>query len=149
MPEYKDVCAGPETLTREDRLKIIARIHSLLYWVGEIIPQEIVLEGRTVPLRAAVFNYLITDEPTAEQKKDAEVLGEMLDAKVREIESEIRTGDVGRSEACDLMNEARAFLRAVDELRNAEGEEGELRRHDLMKKIEDAKRWQHFVKEST
>jgi hypothetical protein len=46
------------------------------------------------------------------------------------------------------MNEARSYLRAVDELRTASEKDGEVKRHDLMKRVEDAKRWQKFVKEA-
>jgi hypothetical protein len=145
MPEYKDVCTGTALLTSEDRSKIISRIHSLLFWVGETIPQEIRIEDRTVPLRDVVYNYLISDDPTEEEKKDAEVLAELLDKHVKEAEAEIRRGDITRSEACGLMNEARSYLRAVDELRTSKGDEAEFKRHDLMKRVEDARRWQHFI----
>jgi Family of unknown function (DUF5788) len=145
MPDYKDVCSGPAVLTSEDRNKIISRIHSLLFWVGETIPQEVRIEDRTVPLRDVVYNYLISENPTEEERKDAEVLAELLDKHVKEIEVEIRSGSVGRAEACGLMNEARSFLRAVDELRTSKGEEAEFRRHDLMNRVEDARRWQRFI----
>jgi hypothetical protein len=120
----------------------------MLFWLGETIPQSIKLEGRTVPLHDVVFNYLIKDSHTPDEKKDAEVLAEMLDSKAKEIEHDIKTGNVSRSEACELMNEARSYLRAVDELRTASEKDGEVKRHDLMKRVEDAKRWQKFVKEA-
>lgn len=145
MPDYKEVCSGPEALTPEDRAKIISRIHSLLFWVGEIIPQEIQIEDRAIKLRDVVFNYLITENPTDEERKDAEVLAELLDKHVKEVETEILRGDIGRAEACELMNEARSYLRAVDELRTSKGDEADLKRHDLMNRVEDARRWQHFV----
>jgi hypothetical protein len=88
MPDLKsasEVCTGPSALSHDDRLKIISRIHSMLFWLGETIPQSIKLEGRTVPLHDVVFNYLIKDSHTPDEKKDAEVLAEMLDSKAKEI----------------------------------------------------------------
>lgn len=148
MPDYKDVCSGPSTLSHDDRAKIVSRIHSLLYWVGEMIPQEIVVDGRTVLLRDAVFNYLMSEDPAPEVRKDAELLATFLEAKEKELEMEIKVDDINRSEACELMNEARSYLRAVDELRHSKGEEGEIKRHDLMKRVEDAKRWHKFMKDA-
>jgi hypothetical protein len=147
MPEYEDVCSGSAALTSEDRNKIISRIHSMLFWLGEIIPQEVRIEDRTVRLRDVVFNYLIRDNPTEEEKKDAEVLAELLDQRVKKMEAEINRGAISRAEACGLMTEARSYLRAVDDLRTSKGEEAELKRHDLMKRVEDARRWKHFVDE--
>jgi hypothetical protein len=147
MPESRDVCTGPPVLSSEDRAKIVSRIHSLLFWVGEVIPQEVKLDGRTVPLRDTVYNYLTEEDPSPEARRDAEVLAELLDKHVEELEKDIQRGDLSRAEACEMMNEARTYLRAVDELRTAKGEEAEFKRHDLMKRVEDAKRWQHFVKE--
>jgi hypothetical protein len=147
MPEVKDVCSGPPTLSTEDRVKIISRIHSMLYWVGEMIPQEVEVEHRTIHLKDVVYNYIIKEDPSTEERKDAEVMAEVLDKKAKEIEQEIHRGDLSRAEACDLMNEARSYLRAVDELRTAKGGGAEVMHHDLMSREEDAKRWQRFVKE--
>lgn len=145
MDERRDLCTSDKALTDEDRRRIIARIHSLLFWVGESIPQDVRLDDRTVPLRDAVYNYIIKADRTREEQEDAEVLAEMLDLEIKKMEEEIRRGDVTRAQACELMNEARALLRAVDELRNATGDEAGLMRHDLMKRVEDAQRWKHFV----
>jgi len=43
------------------------------------------------------------------------------------------------------MNEARSYLRAADELRNATGEEADVKRHALMKRVDDARRWKRFI----
>ncbi|MBI0582999.1 MAG: hypothetical protein ISF22_02095 [Methanomassiliicoccus sp.] len=145
MREARDVCEGTSALTAEDRGRIISRIHSLLFWVGEMIPQEITIEDRSVRLRDTVYHYITNDAPTEQEQEDAAVLAELLDRHVREIEADIKHGDVSRQQACDLMNEARSILRAVDELRNARGEAAEIKRQDLMKRIEDVRRWQRFV----
>lgn len=145
MNDRWDVCEGSAALTSEDRAKIISRIHSLLYWVGEMIPQEIKLENRTVPLRDVVFRYIMSDSPTEQEVKEAATLAHMLDELVKDMEEEIKHGDVTRARACELMNEARSYLRAVDELRNASGKEAEIQRHTLMNRVEDARRWKRFV----
>ncbi|MDW5562276.1 MAG: DUF5788 family protein [Methanomassiliicoccus sp.] len=145
MVETRDVCEGSAALTKEDRAKIVSRIHSLLFWVGEMIPQEIRLENRSVPLRDVVFRFIMSESPSDQERKDVARLAQMLDQQVKEIETEIKTGDVTRTQACELMNEARSYLRAVDELRTASGKDAELKRHALMTRVEDARRWKRFV----
>lgn len=145
MTETRDVCEGTAALTKEDRAKIVSRIHSLLFWVGELIPQEIDVEGRSIPLRDVVFRYIMSDSPSDEERKEAARLAFMLDQHVGEMEEEIKHGDLTRARACELMNEARAYLRAVDELRSASGQEAEIKRHALMNRVDDARRWKRFV----
>jgi hypothetical protein len=145
MPDAWDVCDGPSVLTKDDRTRIASRIHSLLFWVGEMIPQEIRLENRSVPLREVVFRYIMSDSPSDEERKDAAALAQMLDQLVRDMEEEIKHGDVTRARACELMNEARSYLRAVDELRNASEKDADIKRHSLMNRVDDARRWKRFV----
>jgi hypothetical protein len=145
MDDKADLCEGTAALTAEDRARIVARIHSLLFWVGEAIPQEIRLEDRTVPLRDVVYRYIVNPEPSPEERKNAEVLAEMLDREAGKLEAEIHRNDLSRKEACELMDEARSLLRAVEELRNATGDDVSIKRHDLMKRVEDAQRWRRFV----
>lgn len=146
MPETRDICDGPPRLSREDRDKIVSRIHSLLFWVGEIIPQEMIIDDRKVMLRDIVFNYIVRDSHTEEERRDAETLARLLDEKIREMEREIKHGDMTRAQACDLMNEARSLMRAVDELRSTSEKDGQIKKSELMGKVEDAKRWQEFLK---
>ncbi len=140
-----DVCTGPSVLTAEDRTKIVSRIHSLLFWVGEMIPQEITVDSRSISLRDVVFRYIMSESPSDQERRDAAQLADMLDQRVKDMEEEIKHGDVDRARACELMNEARSYLRAVDELRNATGKDAEVKRHALMKRVEDARRWKRFI----
>lgn len=147
MPDTRDVCEGPPLLSREDRDKIVSRIHSLLFWVGEIIPQDIIVGDRKVKLRDVVFNYIVRDNHTEEEGRDAETLARLLDDKIRDLERDIKHGDMTRSQACDLMHETRSLMRAVDELRSTSERDGQIKHRELMDKVEDAKRWQKYLKE--
>lgn len=147
MPDIRDVCQGPPRLSREDRDKIVSRIHSLLFWVGEVIPQDIVVEDRRVNLRDIVFNYIVRDSHTEEERREAETLARLLDDRIKDMEREIKHGDMTRARACELMNEARSLMRAVDELRSTSEGDDQVRHRELMGKVDDAKRWQEFLKE--
>jgi hypothetical protein len=144
---YHDPCVGTGPLTAEDRKRILGRVHSLLYWVGRLIPEDLELQGRRVNLREVVFTYLEKDNPTPSERADAMALADLLKERARQMEEEIRSEDLTRQQACDLMNEICSLLRAVDELRYAHGEAAKVQRETLMKKIDDVKRWDRFVKQ--
>ena len=146
MKDSIDLCKGSSPLSPSDRSRIISRIHSLLNWVGELLPQQIEIEGRSIDLRDVVYDYLIKDDHTPGEKQQALALADMLLTEETRLEGEIRTEDLDRQHACEICHEARMLLRAVDELRVAPCEEVEVRKLGLLKKVEDAKRWDKFVK---
>ncbi len=144
-----DPCANTErALTEEDRRKIVARIHSLLFWVGKLIPEHLDVEDRSLPLRDIVYHYMENENPSPEQTKDALALATMLERRANSLEEEIKHDEaLTRREACDIMNEVTGLLRAVDEIRWADSESAKIKRKTLMSRIEDNKRWQKFIKE--
>lgn len=146
MRESIDLCEGNSPLTASDRSLLIARIHSLLNWCGERIPDHIVIGGKVVDLREIVFNYLTKDDHTEEEKRQADALANLLINEEQQLEEAIKAKDTGRQQACLLTHEARSLLRAVDELRSSTGIEAEIKKIVLMKKVEDAKRWHEFMK---
>ena len=144
MPEF-EVCEGSGKLTEDDRNVIISRIHSLLYWVGEEIPQDFPIGERRINLRDTVFNYISKESPTEEERIDALALADFLAEQAQKMEDNIELGDISRQEACELMNEARALLRAVDALRYSKGSDADIKKLYLMKRVDDIQRWNRFV----
>ena len=51
-------------LTGEDRAKMIARIHSLVYWVGMLIPEHETLGDSEIDLREIVYNLTSKEKLT-------------------------------------------------------------------------------------
>ncbi len=144
--ESKDLCDGDGNLTEADRKEIIGRIHSLVYWVGKLIPEEYEVGGRVIELRNVVYNYIDKQNPTEKDREDALALAEALKIRAEELESEIKSDELTRPHACEIMNEIRGILRAVDDLRFVGGKEAGIKRIELLKKVNDAKRWEKFVK---
>ncbi|MBI0583205.1 MAG: hypothetical protein ISF22_03155 [Methanomassiliicoccus sp.] len=147
MRDSVGLCEGTAPLTPSDRGRIIARIHSLLNWCGELIPQQIEVGGRQIDLRDVVYDYITKDNITDEEKQQAIALADMLSEEEDKLEEAIRTGDVDRQRACELSHEARMLLRAVDELRSSPAEAADVKKLHLLKKIDDEKRWNKFVKQ--
>ena len=143
-----DICAGGKgDLTSEERQVLISRIHSLLYWLGETIPQELVVENERIPLRDMVYDYLTNEKPTEEDKAKAEVLSDELSTIADNLERHVENDRLTRGEACQMVDDIRSLLRAVDELKSSKKEDMPLKHQSLKKMIDDTKRWDKFVKQ--
>ena len=135
-----------DCLTPEERQKILGRFHSLLYWVGELVPELEVLEGREVPLKEVVFRFITEQFPSEETVQAARGLSRMLEAKARTLERALRTQDLERERAYRMMHEALGLLRAVDELRDVVPADREVKARSLVARVSDERRWLEFVR---
>ncbi len=133
-------------LTNDERSKMISRIHSLVYWVGMLIPEHELLSGSEIDLREVVYNLTTKEQLTPEDVREANDLIEQLKKRERDLEEQLAHDQMTRDAAKGMLEEICGLLRAIDELRSAESPEGaEFRKKALMAKIEDAKRWRKFV----
>lgn len=127
----------------------MARIHSLLFWLGKFIPEEELLEGQRIPLREIIFNFISKAEPSKEEVGDAMSLAEALQRKAKDLEMEVRYKQLSKGEAHMLLDEICGLLRAVDEIHHAKVGEANVKAVALMKRVADEKRWLHFVRTAT
>jgi len=139
----------PNPLSEEDSRRIMARIHSLLFWLGKFIPEEELLEGQRIPLREIIFNFISKAEPSEEEVEEAMSLAEALQRKAKALEMEIRDKQISKGEAHLLLDEICGLLRAVDEIRHAKVGEANVKAMALMKRVADEKRWLNFVRTAT
>jgi hypothetical protein len=147
MNDRFDLDSGP--LTEEDRRKVLARVHSLLFWVGKFIPEEELLQGQMVPLRDIVFRFLVKPDPSAEEVEAALSLADVMERKAREQEKCLREcPGLTRGQAHMMMDEINGLLRAVDEIHHAKGADERIKAQALMTRVRDEKRWLTFIKEA-
>ncbi len=133
-------------LTDEEREAMLARIHSLVYWVGMLIPEHELLEGSEIDLRETVFNLTSKENLTDEEVGEIHELIRLLTEKEKSLERHLSKDPMTVGTAKDILAEVCGILRAIDELRSVESpERAEFKKVEVMKKIEDAKRWQHFL----
>ena len=133
-------------LTEDERSQMLARIHSLVYWVGMFIPEHELLGGSEIDLRETVFKLTSKDDLTVEEVGEIHELIRLLTEKEKSLEHRLSTDPMTVGTAKDLLAEICGILRAVDELRSVESpERAEFKKEEVMKKIEDAKRWQQFL----
>jgi len=143
MSEYD---CKKDCLTAEERKKILSRFHSLLFWVGEFVPELEEVEGREMPLRDVVFRFITERYPDDGTVRKAQDLAKVLERKAKELERDLEVQNMERPTAHKVMHEALGLLRAVDELRNIRPEDQEVRARALMATVNDEKRWLDFVK---
>lgn len=135
-------------LTSDDRARMLARIHSLVYWVGMLVPEQELLGDSKIDLRETVFKLTTKDKLTEQDTAEAEELVRALRAKERELEGKLTHDPMTLDTANGLLEEICGLLKAMDDLRAAESPDAaEVRKRELLARVEDAKRWQKFVDE--
>ncbi|HEX7392614.1 MAG TPA: DUF5788 family protein [Thermoplasmata archaeon] len=135
-----------QLLTGEERTEMLARIHSLVYWVGMLIPEHELLQGSEIDLRETVFKLTSKENLTKDDIDEIHELIRILTEKEKSLERHLSKDPMTVGTAKDLLAEICGLLRAIDELRSVESpERAEFKKAGVMKKVEDAKRWQHFL----
>jgi hypothetical protein len=133
-------------LTPEDRAKMLARIHSLVYWVGMLIPERELLGDSEMDLREIVYDLTNKEHLTPEDVARVNEIIRLIKEKERSLERSLANDPMTLETAKELLEEICGLLRAIDELRSVEtAEKAEFRKAEVMSRIEDAKRWQKFV----
>lgn len=133
-------------LTEEERAKMLSRIHSLVYWVGMLIPEHELLGGSEIDLRDVVFKLTTKEHLTDEEVAEIHELIDLLKAKERSLEKRLARDPMTVGTAKEMLAEVCGLLRAIDELRETESpEHAEFSKRAVMSRVEDAKRWQRFL----
>lgn len=133
-------------LTEDERRRIIKRLHSLLSWVGSIIPEKEMIRGRQINLRKIVMELISTPELTREDIEKAGDLAKGIAERERYLEEIITHGDITEEKALQLLEEARGLLRAMEELRNIQEKRKAIEaKETLLSSVDDEKRWKQFL----
>lgn len=137
---------GRQLLTSEERNKMITRIHSLVYWVGMLIPEHELIGGREIDLRETIYNLTSKEKLSPEDIKQANDLIGLLKSREKDLETRLAHDRLSVETAQGILEEICGLLRAMDELRSVESmEKAEFSKKQLLTRVEDAKRWQKFV----
>lgn len=143
-----DVVDASRLLTPEDRARMLSRIHSLVYWVGVLVPEQELLGDSEVDLRETVFRLTTKESLSPEDRAAADELVRQLRAKERDLEKKLAHDPMTVDTANGLLEEICGLLKAMDDLRAAESPDAALvRKRELMARVEDARRWQKFVEQ--
>ncbi|MGA7075779.1 MAG: DUF5788 family protein [Halobacteriota archaeon] len=141
--------AGKGKLTKEDREKLLSKLHRLLVFIGCEIPFEVKLEGKTVPLHELVWRIMTHQGTlTPEEFAAVEELHREIEEKIREEELGIKSANISEAEARELYVEACGLIRAAVALRDIEKRQ---MLHDYSEveasaKVGAEKRWLEYLK---
>lgn len=73
-------------------------------------------------------------------------LASALERKAKQLESELREGDLTNGQAHMLLDEICGLLRAVDDIRHAQDASAQIKAKALMNRVTDERRWLDFVR---
>ncbi|HIH01999.1 TPA: hypothetical protein HA259_08045 [Thermoplasmata archaeon] len=135
-------------LTDEDRQKMMSIIHSMVFWVGVLVPEYEMLDDHMVELRDVVYRLITKKHLSESDTAEIEELVASLKRKEHDLEHKLQHDPMTVQAGKALMEEIRGILKAIDELRYAESEEdADFSVKHVKSKIEDARRWNKFVEE--
>ncbi|BAI61993.1 hypothetical protein MCP_1921 [Methanocella paludicola SANAE] len=148
---YAGIPSGGK-LTDEERKHLEAKLSRLLEWVGAWVPDEIVLEGKKLPLHEIIWNIVKKDKLTDSELELLLSLEKKLNEKYRQDLANIKYRDTTEDQAIKDFCEAIGLLRALVTLRDIEKKEEKKEEKDdvILKMRENSKEqalyWMGFLK---
>ena len=142
-----DIQSG-DYISDEERQRLISKLHRLLVWVGEPLPDQMIIDGETIRVHEVVWSCIHKKEFTIQEKVRFEELISLLEKKEKYYEEILQRKNVTREDAKKLYHEIACILRAIMDIR--ECREGKVKlkesRDQLEYETKDAKRWISFLK---
>ncbi len=135
-------------ISEEERERLLAGLHRFLIWVGEQIPEEVLVNGKKIKLHELIWRCVHKKELTDDEKRRLSELAQFLETKEKHDEEALRKAKITREEAKRLYEESASFIRAIMDLRECESGKIKLKesREEIRQKIDDARRWLSFLK---
>ena len=139
---------GRRLLTEEEREKMIATLHSMVFWVGVLIPEWELVGDREIELRETVFRLTTKDHLAEEDVRIIDDLVAQLKTREKALERRLVHDPMTVDAAKALMEEIRGLLKAMDDLRSAETDDhASVGRAEVMARVKDARRWKAFIEQ--
>ena len=124
---YAGIRHGGE-LTEEERRRLEVKLTRLMEWVGVWVPDEVVLDGKKVPLHEVIWTMIKKDSL---DDKDLELLlslekklNDKFEADLENIEHRDSTEDQAISDYCEAVGLLRAIATLKDVERHEEKDKG-------------------------
>ncbi|MBE0518143.1 MAG: hypothetical protein IH630_02815 [Thermoplasmata archaeon] len=137
---------GRQMLSEEERHKMISTIHSMVFWVGVLVPEYEVVGDQEIELRDIVYDLSTKNDLTLEDIARIDNLFGLIKTRERELEHKLAHDPMTLDAAKALMDEIRGLLRAMDDLRFAETDDHvEVGKAEVLSRVKDAQRWKNFV----
>lgn len=162
------------SLTDEERKQMLESLHRSLVWIGVHIPDrlsdgreairmEMEKEGLAstslppevhsdkgdIDLRRLLERLFSEKELTADERVQVRELIDILRSMELEDEEKLKASSLTRLQARELYDETAGVIRALVELKDLlkRREHGDEREEAIKRKVEDARRWNAFMKQ--
>ncbi len=136
-------------ISEEERERLLAGLHRFLIWVGEPVPDEVLVDGKNIKLHELIWRCVHNRELTEDEKKRLSELAQYLETEEKQDEEALRKAKITREEAIELYRESASLIRAIIDLKECDSGRIKLKetREEIRQKIDDARRWLGFLKD--
>jgi predicted metal-binding transcription factor (methanogenesis marker protein 9) len=135
-------------ISREEREHLLNGLHRYLIWVGEKVPEEVLVNGENIKLHELIWRCIHKKDLSEDEKNNILGLVEYLETKAKLDEEILSRESLTREEAKRLYNEIASFIRAIMDLKECEAGRIKLMEpsNEIRQKVDDARRWIGFLK---
>jgi hypothetical protein len=135
-------------ISLEEREHLLNGLHRYLIWVGEQVPDEVMVNGKNIKLHELIWRCIHNKDISEEEKTRLLELVDLLETKAKEDEEVLSRTLLTREEAKRLYNEIASLIRAIMDLRDCEAGRVRLKesKDEIKQKVDDARRWVGFLK---
>jgi hypothetical protein len=135
-------------ISQEEREHLLNGLHRYLIWVGEKVPDEVMVNGKNIKLHELIWRCIHKKELSEQEKARLLELVNLLETKAKGDEEVLSKTLLTRDEAKRLYNEIASFIRAIMDLRDCEAGRVKLieSKEVINQKVDDARRWVGFLK---
>lgn len=86
-------------ITDEERQRLISKLHRLLVWVGESLPDVVNVDGKTVDVHNVIWWCIHKKEFTEEEKNNFKEIASLLEKKEKDYEAMLQTANLTHEDA--------------------------------------------------
>jgi hypothetical protein len=135
-------------ISLEEREHLLNGLHRYLIWVGEKVPDEVIVNGKNIKLHELIWRCIHKKELSEQEKTRLLELVNLLETKAKRDEEVLSRTLLTREEAKRLYNEIASLIRAIMDLRECEAGRVRLKEpaDEIKRKVADARRWIGFLK---
>ncbi|WMW22021.1 DUF5788 family protein [Methanolobus mangrovi] len=149
MPES----AKDNMISEWERKQLLAALHARLFWVGEEVPYSVEIKGEKCKPHDLVWDLINKDTLSDDDVRHIDTYISYIREKEKEDELKLATSKLTRKDAKALFNETAGLLRAIMDLREIEDgtakeKEQEFRDTFSRERVDEARRWLQFLKDS-
>jgi hypothetical protein len=138
---------GDEILSEDERQRILDRAHSVLAWVGNLVPDKESFDGIVVDLRETVFALRNKKDLSDTDRQLAHILIQKIRKRKKELEEHLKHDVLTRDLAMALLDELSGLVKAINDLHDVEfARDLDVRKAEIMNRVDDERRWQEFLR---